>query len=210
MANVPTTRAALLDRENRIELANQGRDLLEKKQAALMEELMEMADRVMHETSELEQAAAAARESLALANALAGEQAVHSAALIARDELSLSIEWVNVMGVRVPHIDHEVPQRNPLERGYGPMGTPLAINDAAQAFEDEVAAILDLIETEHRLRRLINEIQHTSRRLGALEHVLIPRLKEERDQIEQTLNEREREDHLRLKLAKEHLERDRG
>ncbi len=171
-----------------------------------MEELLQIVEQVLHEASELEAAAAAAREALALANALAGEEAVRSAALIARDELPLSINWVNVMGVRVSRIEHDAPRRNPLDRGYGLTGTSLSIDDTARAFEEEVAAILDLAESELRLRRVVDEIRRTSRRLGALEHVLIPRLQRERDMIEQTLAEREREDHLRLKLAKEHLQ----
>jgi H(+)-transporting ATP synthase subunit D len=77
-------------------------------------------------------------------------------------------------------------------------------------FESEVDAILQLAESELRLTRLAAEIQGTSRRLNALDHLLIPRLEAERDYIQIALDERERTDHFRLKLVKRVLERKRA
>jgi V/A-type H+-transporting ATPase subunit D len=70
-----------------------------------------------------------------------------------------------------------------------------------------VDAILKLVESELRLTRLAGEIQRTSRRLNALDHLLIPRLEAERDYIQMALSEHERSDHFRLKLVKRNLER---
>jgi V/A-type H+-transporting ATPase subunit D len=56
---------------------------------------------------------------------------------------------------------------------------------------------------------LAAEIQRTSRRLNALDHLLIPRLEDERDFIQTALDERERSDHFRLKLVKRILEQKR-
>jgi V/A-type H+-transporting ATPase subunit D len=67
-----------------------------------------------------------------------------------------------------------------------------------------------LAESELRLTRLASEIQRTSRRLNALDHLLIPRLEAERDFIQLALDERERSDHFRFKLMKRILERKRG
>ena len=70
-------------------------------------------------------------------------------------------------------------------------------------------SIIQLAETELRLVRLGDEVRRTSRRLNALDHFLIPRLKAERDFIQMALDERERADHFRLKLVKRSLERKR-
>jgi V/A-type H+-transporting ATPase subunit D len=74
----------------------------------------------------------------------------------------------------------------------------------------EIDLIFKLAESELRLTRLASEIQRTSRRLNALDHLLIPRLKSEQDFIQLALDERERSDHFRLKLVKRILERKRG
>jgi V/A-type H+-transporting ATPase subunit D len=87
------------------------------------------------------------------------------------------------------------------------VGTSITIDEAASAFETEVGAIIQLAESELRLTRLASEIQRTSRRLNALDHLLIPRLEAELEQIQMTLDEHERSDHFRLKLMKRGIER---
>ena len=89
------------------------------------------------------------------------------------------------------------------------MGTSITIDEAASAFESEVDTIIELAESELRLTRLADEIQRTSRRLNALEHVVIPGLEAELEFIKMSLDERERADHFRLKLTKRLLERKR-
>jgi V/A-type H+/Na+-transporting ATPase subunit D len=207
--SVSITRMELLAREAQIALATQGRDLLEQKRTALMKELLKTASTVMERAEALETAAAQAHESLVRAQAFAGSEAVQAAALAARSELPLDVRMTSVMGVRVPDIEQKRVARPLAGRGYSFVGTSLMIDEAAEAFEAEVHVIIRLAESELRLTRLAEEMQRTSRRLNALDHLLIPRLKAERDQIQMALDERERADHFRLKLMKRILERKR-
>jgi len=207
MQSVSCTRMELLARKSQIALAKQGRDLLEQKRTALMKEFMRIADTVMEHSDYLQQAASTARLALARAEAVAGTQAVQSAALAARTELPLDVSTVSVMGVKVPEIEQKRVNRPLLGRGYSIVGTSTTIDEAAEAFEIQVNAILKLAEIELRLTRLASEIQRTSRRLNALDHLLIPRLEAERDYIQMALTEHERSDHFRLKLVKRSLER---
>jgi V/A-type H+-transporting ATPase subunit D len=207
MQNLSCTRMELLAHKAQINLANQGRDLLEQKRTALMKEFLRIADTVMAQSDALQAAAAAARQALARADATAGTQAVQSAALAARSDLPLEISTANVMGVKVPRIEQKRVGRSVLGRGYSIVGTSITIDEAALAFETEVNTLLQLAEGELYLRRLAGEIQRTSRRLNALDQLIIPRLEAERDYIQNTLDEHERSDHFRLKLVKRHFER---
>lgn len=200
----------LLARKAQLALAGQARELLEKKRRALMQELLREADIVMERSDLLQQAAADAHMALARAEAIAGPEAVRSSALGARAKLSLRVETANVMGIKVPHIEQKSVAHSMLGRGYSVTSTSTTIDEAASAFEAEVDAIIQLAESELRLTRLADEIQRTSRRLNALDYSLIPRLKAECDYIKIALDERERSDHFRLKLAKRLLERKRG
>lgn len=202
MHRAAATRMALLAHRAQLELAKQGHELLQQKRAALMKELLKMADIVAQSSDVLEQASAEARYALARAEAIAGPEAVRAAALAARADLPLRIESVAIMGVRVPRIERKRVSRSMLARGYSIANTSITIDEAASAFEAEVEAIIDLAEIELRLERLAAEVQRTSRRLNALEHSLIPRLEAERQYIETVLDERERADHARLKLVK--------
>lgn len=209
MSNVSVTRMELLARKAQIALATQGRDLLEQKRTALMKEFMRTADTALERSDALQVSAAQASQALARAEAMAGTEAVRAAALASRGGFRLEVTTSSVMGVRVPHIEQKSASRSLLERGYSIVGASVSIDETASAFEREVEAIIQLAETELRLTRLGEEIQRTSRRLNALDHFLIPRLKAERDFIQMALDERERADHFRLKLVKRSLERKR-
>ncbi len=210
MRKVSSTRMELLAHKAQIMLAKQGRDLLEQKRTALMEEFFRTADTVMEHSDALQQASDFARQALARAQSIAGPEAVGSAALASRAELPLEMTTANVMGVRVPNIEQKPVSRQASGRGYSIVNTSITIDEAAAAFEAQVSAIILLAESELRLTRLASEIQRTSRRLNALEHLLIPELETEKNFIQMALDERERTDYFRLKLMKRFLERKRG
>lgn len=200
---------ALLALKEQIALAEEGRELLEQKRTALMKELMKTADAAMERSNVLQDAAADARLALARAQAAAGTEVVKSAALASRSEFPIELKTTSVMGVRVQQIERKRSGREVYRRGYSIVGTSITIDEAASAFEAEVNAIIKMAESELRLIRLATEIRRTSRRLNALEHLLIPRLQADRDFIQLALDERERDDHFRLKLTKRILKRKR-
>lgn len=207
MQQLNITRMALLARKEQIELAEQGHELLEQKRTALLRELMETADFVLAQRDALQEKAAAARQALALAEAIAGPELVRSAAVAANGELALEVRAANVMGVSVPVIEQRQVGRSVVGRGYALTGSSTTIDEAAAAFEAEVESLIKLAQSELRLQRLAEEIGRTTRRANALEQVVLPRLRAEKTQIEMALDERERADHFRLKLVKRARER---
>lgn len=209
MQKVTITRMELLAKREQITLARQGLELLKQKRTALLRELMKVADRAMAKSEVLQETAVSARLALARAEAMCGETAVQSAAMAARSELPLEVHTANVMGVNVPVIEQKRVSRSVWGRGYAPVGTSLTIDEAATAFEAEIDSLIELAESELRLKRLADEVQRTSRRANALEQVVLPRLQAECRTIEMSLDERERAEHFRLKRVKQRRQRDR-
>jgi len=195
----PPTRMALLAKRAQIRLAEQGRDLLISKRAALLKELQALAARVLAGSERLDQIAATARRSLVEAEALDGPEAVRAAALATRRSLTLQAQTVSIMGVRLPDIVIPPVNRALLARGYGLTGATPRIDAAAEAFEALLDLGLRLAAQEVKLRRLSQEIRVTTRRINVLDQEVIPRLRAERDAIEAVLAERERETIFRLK-----------
>lgn len=210
MQKVTVTRMELLARKEQIELAREGLELLEQKRTALLQELMRTADHVMAQSDVLQETAVEARRALARAEAMAGPEAVRSAAMAARSQLPLEVQATNVMGVSVPVVEQKRVTRSALGRGYALVGMSVTIDEATTAFEAEVDSLIELAQSELRLQRLADEIQRTSRRVNALEHIVLPRLERERDYIEMALDERERADHFRLKRVKRARQRKKG
>ncbi|MBN1218665.1 MAG: V-type ATP synthase subunit D [Anaerolineae bacterium] len=207
MEQVRATRAELLAKKSQIALARQGRDLLKEKRNALMRELMRTAEQVMRSSDELEQSVGEATMTLAVAEALDGPEAVRSAAFAAGGQLTLEVSGANIMGVPVPVIEQKSVARNPLTRGYSLPTVSGRIDAVAEAFEILLDQIIEVAESEMRLRRLAEEIGRTTRRVNALDNVLIPRLDAQRNYIQMVLEEREREDLFRLKRVKMKMER---
>jgi V/A-type H+-transporting ATPase subunit D len=207
MEQVRATRAELLARKSQIILARQGRDLLKEKRNALLKELMRTAEQVMRRSDELEQGVGEAVAALALTEALDGPEAVRSAAFAAQGQVPLEVSEANIMGVRVPVIEQKRVVRGSLDRGYSLSTVSSRVEATAEAFESLLDLTIEVAGSEMRLRRLAEEIGQTTRRVNALDNILIPRLEAQRNYIQMVLEERERENLFRLKRVKLKLER---
>ena len=207
MEQIRATRAELLAKKNQIALARQGRDLLKEKRNALLQELVRTAEQVVRSGEELEVNAGRATVALALAEAIDGSEAIRSAAFAAQGQLMLEVTGVNIMGVPVPFIEQKSVTRGPLDRGYSLPSVSSRVDATAEAFESLVDLTIELADSEMRLRRLAEEIGRATRRVNALDNVLIPRFETQRDYIQMMLEEREREDLFRLKRVKTKLKR---
>ena len=205
--NVSITRSQLLARKRQIELTQAGYDLLDKKRLALLQEILRLQEEVVARAAELEENAGTARRTLAKAEALIGEEGVNSAAMGKKHELNTEVSIGQLMGVRVPRLTAPSASRHFYERDLGLIGTSLVVDEAASAFERNVDLIVRLADGELQLSRLMKEIFTTTRRLKALEHIIIPRLRAELAYISNALDERERAGHFSLKLAKKLLQR---
>jgi V/A-type H+-transporting ATPase subunit D len=200
--SVKVTRSELLARRARLRLAEQGRQLLQQKRKELMRAFREEAERALEGRGALEVAAAEAREALALAEAIDGPAAVQSAGWAAAGELFVEASTSRIMGLEVPVVRPPEVGRSCDERGASLSGTSPRVDAAAERFEAELELALQLASRELRLSLLAAEIERTTRRANALQHLLIPRLERERDRIALVLQEREREDVFRLRRVK--------
>lgn len=207
VSNISITRNELLIRKNQIELTRAGYNLLDKKRLALLQEILRLQDEVVKLATELENMSAVSRRSLAKAEALIGEAGVRSAAMGKKHEINIELEDRLVMGVHVPKLKVESARRDFYERDISVTGTSPVVDETAEAYEINVDGIISLADGEIQLARLLNEIIRTTRRLKALEHIIIPRLKAEHKYISNALDERERSEHYSLKLGKKLLER---
>lgn len=202
LERVSATRSELLARRARIGLAVQGRDLLKEKRTALMREFNRLSADAVAAMKDLEERARGARASLGEAVALEGPEAVGSAALASRGEIGVSLSTKSVAGVEIVELVHDPVGRARTNRGYSLSATTPRIDGVAEGFETVVEGLLDFVAVELSLRRLAEEITRTTRRVNALEHVVVPRLEGERDFISMVLNERELENRVRLMRAK--------
>jgi V/A-type H+-transporting ATPase subunit D len=202
MEEISPTRTNLLQRKAQIQLAVQGADLLKNKRDVLITEFMKIMNDLVERRHNLEDITHKAYHALARARAFDGEEALESAAMAAQRTITVDIRQKKIWGVPIPDIERITLGRTVTERGYSFAGVPARVDLTAHHFEDILTSVVAIAATDVVLRRMGDEIRRTTRRLNALEQILIPRLTGEARYIRTTLEEREREDVSRLKKIK--------
>ena len=204
--DVKPTRKNLMHIEERIELSERGHDTLEKKRDGLIMEFMDILDQAMDVRKDLEASYDRAQRSMDMARAMEGDVAVRGAAAALKDHPELTTQSKNIMGVVVPQIESSKVRKDLDERGYGVLGTSARIDEAAGAYEDLLEKIILAAEVETAMKKLLDEIETTKRRVNALEFKLLPELHDNKEYIEQKLEEQEREEIFRMKKIKDMME----
>lgn len=165
----------------------------------LASEFFRLMREVMAGRARLDESLRLAGRALTLARALGGEAALESLALAAARKIPVEVGHRRVWGVPVPRVAGPRLARAADARGAAPASWGLGGAEAARRHEEALEVLLEIASREFHLQRLGSEIQETSRRINALEQLLIPRLDGEAGRVEQALEERAREDAVRLK-----------
>ncbi|MFC7057499.1 V-type ATP synthase subunit D [Halovenus salina] len=206
--DVKPTRKNLMEIEERIELSERGHDTLEKKRDGLIMEFQEILDQAQDVRSGMEADYQEAQRAIDMARAMEGDVAVRGAASALKEHPEITTQSKNIMGVVVPQIESSKVQKDLQERGYGVLGTSARIDEAAEAYEELLESIILAAEVETAMKKMLDEIETTKRRVNALEFKLLPELRENQEYIEQKLEEQEREEIFRLKKIKDKKEQE--
>lgn len=202
--DVKPTRSEELRLKERIELAENGHEILEKKRDGLIHEFMEIIDDAQEVNQVLAEKYSQAKLKMMLAKIYDGEDTVRANAMAVEKKPEISLEAQNIMGVKVPEIESEQKiQRRILDREYGITSTTSRIDSTADKYEELLEKIVDAAETQTKILKLLDEIEKTKRRVNALEHKTIPEMKEAQENVSQILQERAREETFRMKKIKE-------
>jgi V/A-type H+-transporting ATPase subunit D len=201
--DVKPTRSEELRLKERIELAEDGHDILEKKRDGLIHEFMQVISEARDVNEDLAELYSSAQNKLLKAKVFDGEDTVKANAANITDEPMVMTEQQNIMGVVVPEIESVEVQKHILNREYGLTSSTSRIDSTADKHEELLEKIVEAAETQTKIVKLLEEIEKTKRRVNALEHKTIPEMKDALDYVSQTLEESEREETFRMKKVKE-------
>ena len=202
IVDVKPTRSELIATRRRIKLSISGHKLLKMKRDGLIIEFFELLPKVKDMRSQLVKLYTVADKKLAVAMVADGKSALRSAANCVRTPPQVELSENNIMGVVVPKIKVSTIQKSVEERGYGLIGTSVRIDESVHAFEKLAEKVLEAAELETTMKKLLDEIESTKRRVNALEFKVIPQLEEVAAYITLRLEELERENVFRLKRIK--------
>ena len=200
---IKPTRSELLETKRKIKMTKGGYKILKMKRDGLILEFFKILEEAKQVRDKITKQYDVAMQKIAIAAAVDGEIAVKSAAFALTDRPEIQLRSKNVMGLVVPEID-ATSIRKPMEkRGFGVIGVSSHIDEATAAFEDLVETIIKAAEIETTMKKLLDEIEKTKRRVNALEFKVIPELQQAEAFIRLRLEEMERENIFRLKRIKQ-------
>jgi V/A-type H+-transporting ATPase subunit D len=199
---IQPTRSELLEVTKKIKLTKNGHKILKLKRDGLILEFFKILDQAKDLRVEIAKRYREAQERIAIANAVDGAIAVRSAAYALSSHPEIKLRSRNLMGVVVPDIKSSRIVAPLDERGYGIIGTSPRIDEATDAYEKLVETVVKAAELETTIKKLLDEIERTKRRVNALEFRVLPELEEIERFIRFRLEELERDNTFRLKRIK--------
>lgn len=195
----PATRSNLVKLRRRLEQVQKGAALLRRKRESLVTELFSRARPAIDGRKNIDAQANGTWRSLLRALAVRGDAELEALGWPAR-EVRVELEPVDVWGLHA--VDLAAPPvvvRSLEARATAPGPGDAAPVVAATDFERLMELVLEAAPREFLMRRLGHELSRATRLVNTLEQRVATGLTSELGQVRRTLEEREREEHLRLK-----------
>lgn len=202
--NVNPTRMELSRLKKRLFTAIRGHKLLKDKRDELMRIFLSTVRETKKLRESVEERIKIANAHFSVASAVMLDEVVNSALLLPKQEVTLDVKSKNIMSVDVPVYDIKTRTTDPSDiYSYGFSQTYSDLDDAVYKLAEVLPDMLKLAEYEKSAKLMAAEIEKTRRRVNALEHVMIPDLRDTIKMITMKLDESERSSQTRLMKVKD-------
>ena len=200
--DITPTRSVLLDLKGRIKLSQSGHKILKMKRDGLILEFFEIMEKARQMRVGVASDFQLAMKKITIAKVVDGELAVKSAAYALKSHPEVDLSSKSIMGLMVPRVEANNIHTTLLQKGYGVIETSAYIEDAGAAFEKLLETLIRAAEVETTMKKLLDEIEKTKRRVNALEFKIIPEFQDAERFVKFRLEEMSREETTRLKHLK--------
>ncbi|HET7839273.1 MAG TPA: V-type ATP synthase subunit D [Rectinemataceae bacterium] len=197
--NVAPTKSNLIREKERLALAIEGYELLERKREILMMELMKRVEELRVLERELDASAGRAYPAMRLMLLRTGREGARDLAAGVEPEIAVRERTVQVAGLHVPSVEAEALPRR-LQTSF--MDSSALSDETVLEFTELLWLAARMAGLRSVVWRLAKEVRKTQRRVNALEKMVIPESRARKAFIEASLEEREREAIFAVKLLK--------
>mgnify|MGYP002543615651 FL=1 len=193
------TKNNLMRLKDNLRLSKQGRDLLEKKKIILNMEKIKYVKKAKEKKEELDIALQKAYQSYIQAVIETGvDNLIDISNGMSFDDV-LDIKYKTIMGVEIPSIVYESKK---AMLNYSLYDTTSSVDKTIIDFNKVKDLIIEYAELSNTIIRLEKSIEKVSKRSNALGDIIIPQTEKNISEIQDILQEREREEFTRLKVIK--------
>ena len=194
------TKGNLILAKNSLALSRQGFELMDKKRNILIREMMELIDQAKDIQTQIDETFRTAYQALQKANMELGIAFVQQISCTVPIEDSIRIKTRSVMGTEIPLVEYDAATTNTPTYAY--YSTKMSLDQAKAAFEKVKELSIKLSAIENAAIRLAANIKKTQKRANALKNITIPKYEALTKDIQNALEEKEREEFTRLKVIK--------
>lgn len=195
--SLSATKSNLLAIKEELVFAREGHELLEQKREVLVMEVMSLIEDYRNWKQEVEKNLQQAYRAYEKACMSLGEKGVRKAALALSSREEIKPKPKSIMGVMIPLLSYN--RKDKPYNIYGLLGTSASLDKAVNLFTFLLPKLTKLAELEISLYRLATELKKTQRLANALSYLFIPQYRETIKFLENTLEEKEREELFQLK-----------
>lgn len=200
--NIAPTKSNLLSLKRQLAFAEEGYDLLEQKRQILIFELMNRLNRARDIETRIAETFKRAFAALREAELDVGSEALDRAALSVQMDHQVVLSDQHLMGMKIPQV---TVRAEPVSVQFGVTGTSANTDLTLRRFVEALPLLAELAELENAVLRLARELRKTQRRCNALSKLFIPDYRETIGYIAESLEERERESFVILKMIRDRL-----
>jgi len=200
--DVAPTKSQYLELRRGLRFAEEGHDLLEQKRTILTIELMGLLDHARNMERDLAPLMAQAFEAMRGAALELGSDTLQRLSFTLGSVQEVDIGTRPLMGLRLPTVTPEVQE---IPARFGVLSSSARTDEMTQRFFEALKYITRLAELQNQVIRLSQELKKTQRRVNALDKLFIPSYRETIKYIAESLEERERESLVIIKMIKARL-----
>lgn len=203
---VIATKIELIKIRRSVQVAKMVHKILDDKREVLLKKIDEMIEEANKARGDIWSPLADVYASVYNAYMSLGTTTLESVADSTPSVMEVDVNVRRVVDVKIPTLQVKTKQGG-QDLSYGFIETNASVDNAARLIKNMLPKVCKAAEFENAIFSLAKELERTQKLINALEYVIIPQYDSAIAFIRATLEEREREEFVRLKKVKVLLER---
>jgi len=202
MSNIAPTKLNLINTKEFLNLAKDGRNLLEEKKEVLLANILTIVKELKQVRGEFDALVKEIYQDFLYLKLFLGEDIILNELKSANiKEIDFDILYKNIIGVIVPTVKQV---KIDIKADVDPSAffSSYKMNELLLKFEKFVKKMIEVIEKEAIMWNLIKDLKKTQRRVNSLDNIIIPDLQNDIKFIVDSLEDRDREVIFQLQRMK--------
>lgn len=203
---VVATKIELIKIRRSMQISKMVHKILDDKREVLLKKIDEMIDEANKARADIWDPLDDIYKAIFHAYLSLGTSTIQSLSSSTPPSINVDVHIKRIVDVKIPALEIST-KKEVQDLTYGFADTNSSVDQATKLIKNILPGICKAAEYENAIFSLAKELEKTQKLINALEYIIIPQYQEALSFIKSTLEEREREEFVRLKKVKAVIER---